>query len=385
MTKLDRVGFVLVAACLGLTQFSIAASQIALGLAVLLWLGTAVRDRRLPDLPAFALPLAFYGAWTIASAVFSLDPRASLVDSRQLLLFLIVPIVLRFASGARAMRTLDVIIALGAVGALVGIVQYAMFGYDDLTQRPVGALSHYMTYSGVLMLVTCAAVARLAFGRGEWIWPAIAVPALLVALAATFARNAWVGAFVAVCVLLGLKRPRLMLIAPVVALLMLAVAPSGIRDRAFSIIDPDNPTNRDRVAMAQVGAGMVRAHPIFGVGPEMVQREYEAYRPASYVNETNPHLHNNLIQIAAERGLPALAIWIWFVAVALRDLWRRLRAGRAPALTAAAIAAIAGMVTAGMFEYNFGDSEFLMLFLGMITLPFAAAPDPVRATDAPRA
>jgi hypothetical protein len=25
-----------------------------------------------------------------------------------------------------------------------------------------------------------------------------------------------------------------------------------------------------------------------------------------------------------------------------------------------------------MFEYNFGDSEFLMLFLVLVTLPFAA-------------
>jgi hypothetical protein len=31
------------------------------------------------------------------------------------------------------------------------------------------------------------------------------------------------------------------------------------------------------------------------------------------------------------------------------------------------------MLAAGMFEYNFGDSEFLMLFLILVTLPFAAA------------
>ena len=31
------------------------------------------------------------------------------------------------------------------------------------------------------------------------------------------------------------------------------------------------------------------------------------------------------------------------------------------------------MLAAGMFEHNFGDSEFLILFLGLITLPFAAA------------
>src|SRR5688572_33207178 len=33
--------------------------------------------------------------------------------------------------------------------------------------RPDGAMSHYMTYSGLVMLVTCAAVARLVFGRSE--------------------------------------------------------------------------------------------------------------------------------------------------------------------------------------------------------------------------
>ena len=36
------------------------------------------------------------------------------------------------------------------------------------------------------------------------------------------------------------------------------------------------------------------------------------------------------------------------------------------------LAGIIAMLFAGLFEYNFGDSEFLMLFLGLITLPFAA-------------
>jgi hypothetical protein len=30
------------------------------------------------------------------------------------------------------------------------------------------------------------------------------------------------------------------------------------------------------------------------------------------------------------------------------------------------------MLGAGLFEYNFGDSEFLMLLLVVLTLPFAA-------------
>jgi hypothetical protein len=41
------------------------------------------------------------------------------------------------------------------------------------------------------------------------------------------------------------------------------------------------------------------------------------------------------------------------------------------------LGAVAAMLAAGMFEYNFGDSEFLMLFLVLVTLPFAAErPEP---------
>ena len=54
-------------------------------------------------------------------------------------------------------------------------------------------------------------------------------------------------------------------------------------------------------------------------------------------------------------------------------LWRLFRSGGDRVLTAAALAAIVAMLAAGLFEYNFGDSEFLMLFLVLVTLPFAAS------------
>jgi hypothetical protein len=55
-------------------------------------------------------------------------------------------------------------------------------------------------------------------------------------------------------------------------------------------------------------------------------------------------------------------------------------------LAAAGLGAIVAMLTAGLFEYNFGDSEFMMLFLALISLPYAARADgrPSRRPALPR-
>jgi hypothetical protein len=64
-------------------------------------------------------------------------------------------------------------------------------------------------------------------------------------------------------------------------------------------------------------------------------------------------------------------VWLWFIVTLCVDFLRRRRTGNA-SLSNAGLAAIAAMLAAGLFEYNFGDSEFLMLFLVLMTLPYAA-------------
>jgi putative inorganic carbon (HCO3(-)) transporter len=158
------------------------------------------------------------------------------------------------------------------------------------------------------------------------------------------------------------------------------VAPDRVTARMASVVNLQDPTIRDRFAMMRTGVAMIKARPLTGIGPDMVPRLYADFRDPSAVNAVNPHLHNVPLQIAAERGLPALAIWGWFVVVVFAGLWRLFRADDNKVLAAGGLAAMVGMLTAGLFEYNFGDSEFLMLFLVLITLPFAAreasAPEP---------
>ena len=47
---------------------------------------------------------------------------------------------------------------------------------------------------------------------------------------------------------------------------------------------------------------------------------------------------NVLLQIAAERGLPALALWLWFIVAVTRDLWLRYKSGTDRFLAAAGLA-----------------------------------------------
>jgi O-antigen ligase len=380
---LERIAAVLLFGFVASLQLSIALAHIVLSAMMLCWVVWRIQERTRPAAPRFFPALVAYAALTLASVAFSLDPMASLIDSKQLLLFAIVPAVYDIARGRRADTVVDVVISVGAATAIFGIIQYGVLHYDNLGQRPQGTLTHYMTYSGVLMLVICAAAARLIFGSRDRTWPALVMPALVVALSLTFTRNAWIGACVAVGLLFVLKDFRLTALLPVILAVLFVLAPDGLVNRLTSTFNAQDPANQDRFAMIEVGARMVKDHPITGVGPNMVPRVYEQYRPDYAVNPTNPHLHNVPLQIAAERGLPALAAWIWFVAAASLSLFRVFRQSRSQAnrervLAAAALASTAAMLAAGLFEYNFGDSEFLMLFLVLITLPFAAS----RSSDA---
>jgi O-antigen ligase len=379
---LERAAWLALLAFVAAIQVSIAAAQILLTVTAVLWLSLVVRNRERVPVPAMFWPLAAYAGITIVASLFSLDPGISLRDSKQLVLFAIVPIAYRLLPGRRSLTAVDVIITVGALEAIVGIVQYAVFNFDHLGQRVQGSMSHYMTYSGVLMLVACTAAARILFRQEDRVWAALVMPALLVALVLSMSRNAWVGVCAGIGLLFLLRDFRLVALLPAAAALFLALAPAPLAERLYSTFSLQDPSNQDRVAMLRSGVRMITDHPLTGVGPDMVIEVYPEYKDAAAVRDLNPHLHNVPMHIAAERGLPALGVWLWFIAVLIRDFARRTRASPLPSLPTAALAAVVAMLAAGMFEYNFGDSEFLMLFLLIVTLPYAADRVPARTAPA---
>ena len=121
---------------------------------------------------------------------------------------------------------------------------------------------------------------------------------------------------------------------------------------------------------------MIKDHPLFGVGPERIHTEFVRYYRGGNLNQVNfyyGHLENNVIQIAAERGLLCLATFFWFILELYASLFDMLKNTPQdmhwPILSA--IAALSGFIVAGFFSYNFGDSEILLLLLFIVSIPYS--------------
>ncbi|MDD8026613.1 MAG: O-antigen ligase family protein [Acidobacteriota bacterium] len=343
-------------------------------LALLPWAWLLVRRDIRFSVPAFFWPLLAYAAWSLAAAAVSIDPRTSFKDTRDLLLILLIPLVMAaFRRFADLKFPLAALLASGTAASVMAVIQF--LGRDKPDQRIEGFMSHYMTQAGLVGLFIVFALALALFGKGRvrLVWGAILVPSGA-ALLMTLTRNAWLGVGAAVVLLLALWKPKALILAPIAAALLYFAAPGVVKSRVLSIFDRSDPSSYARIEYARMGLKVIGQKPLFGTGPDTVDELFSdpAYGLSDYAQKS-VHLHNNYLQIAAERGLPALAAWLAFLAAAAVALFKRFRTG-GPAvrpLAAAGLGALALLLVAGFFEYNFGDSEVTQLFLLLVSLPFA--------------
>jgi O-antigen ligase len=147
----------------------------------------------------------------------------------------------------------------------------------------------------------------------------------------------------------------------------------------WSVFDSQNPSNYARLAIWKAGLRMIEAHPWVGVGPQRVSRVFYDYHPNSndrYRYGFFPvHMHNNLLQLAAERGIPCALAWLWLILKIAMDHWRGFRRDEGGTQTqtiyAVGFISVVVLFLAGLFEFNFGDSEVLMIFLFLVSAPYA--------------
>ena len=325
--------------------------------------------------PLFGLALLLAG-FTALATLFSRDPAVSVRHLAGVGLFLLIAVTIDLVDSPRKGRWL--FLALGGNGcllALLGVWQFA-HGGDDLENRIRGTLSHYMTFSGLTMLAGCVLLGFLFEERGWRRGIGLAAVLPFGAMMLTFTRGAYVGTLAAILAYLVVRRPRRVLLLAPALILVFVLVPVAIRARIVSIASPQERTNRERVAMLHAGVRMIQDAPLFGLGPEMVKRYYPLYRDPGAVEWRQGHLHDNVVQIAAEDGLFAaaayLALMFLFFARTAVALWRAKNPDRAALLSGAWMAGVA-LFVAGFFEYNFGDTEVEIATLIVLAVPFSRA------------
>ena len=376
--------FGLTVASAGAVLLSIAAAQILLVAALTLWLVARPVSLRVPS---YFIPLGAFIAATLLSLAMSPDPRPGIWAVRKFWLFSMGLSASHFVSSERrAVIAFRVLAGVGGLASLIGVLQFpALYGrfvqtgllkYDPMVlDRITGTMGHPMTFSGEQLLVWCAAVpALIAMG---WIWT-LPVSISAAALVLGFTRSVWIGAVAGVAAV-GWFLPRRILLVVIAPLAVVGVAASPLIYHRISMsFGPRFAPDTSRLAMLDVGSRMIQDRPLFGVGPERIHEEFPHYYGGADLDTAVPyygHLHNNVLQIAAERGLLCLATFFWFVLELYRNLILKVKASDSGArwIPLSAIAAFTGFLFAGFFEYNFGDSEVLLLLLFIISVPFGVA------------
>ena len=314
------------------------------------------------------LPMGLFLVASTLSAALSARPFESLGEISEWLSFLtfLVGITLCRSVDGLAQKGADVLLWWGCLIATYGLAQYLFFGFRDLEHRMTGPTPHVMTFSGILLATVFIAIARFLHGRRPIHGAAAAL--LTTTLILTLTRSAWLGWVAGVIAIAALRRSRSFLLLAPVAVIVLTALPLPIFGRLMSSFDPGQYSNLDRIRMVEAGIAIVADHPVAGVGPGMIGRSYPNYRKPDAPRFHVPHLHNNVVQLWAERGILAMIGYFLIVGLAVARFTKDSRDGPRSYLSEAAVGATVALFVAGWFEFNFGDSEVLMTWLDICAL-----------------
>jgi len=392
-------------------QISLAASQAFLAGAGILYLVHLVHARPRVLFPPVGLPLALYCVLTVVSIFWAANPTTGWFAARKLVLFLIWLLALNVVvSSTHLCRLLQGLFLVSLLTSLVGIAQFVM-QYRDLRAHHAGELYHYLTstrihgfmghwmhFGGQQMLVFVFLLSfllladkrswELEAGNSEpgrrtssfefrvslfW-WFVLAL--VTVSIILSFTRGVWLGCFLAGIYLLAQWRPKWIWALPILLALGYVGAPSLIRERLHLAMHPtQEPALSIRLEMWRVALKMIRTHPWVGVGPNNIEEVYDLYLPPGKTPEVgyHSHFHNDFLQFGAERGLPCLAAWVWLMAALGWYTWKLRRLLSTQRWIAdASLAALMAFLAEGCFEFNFGTSPVLMVFLFVTSTPFIA-------------
>jgi hypothetical protein len=202
--------------------------------------------------------------------------------------------------------------------------------------------------SGIAFIVLAAGIALTAM-RTTLV--AFAVGALVVAWRAAARGRQRVWVFVVVAFILGFG------------------AVAVWRTRASGALSLNDASASLRLQVARVAASRIQLHPVFGHGMDAVHKHWNEW---GFPGSDMLHAHSTPLQLAFDRGIPALLFWLWLMYAFWRQtaraerMWRDSDNAGAHGLALGLTGALAGFLASSLVNYNFGDAEVALLVWWMM-------------------
>jgi len=267
------------------------------------------------------------------------------------------------------------VIATGFIQAVQTVIPFVNGAQAvSIDSRATGNLVDANLFAGYLVLVIPLALALGFSLRERWtIVPTAAVALVFVAaLVGTLSRSGWLGLVVGTVVLWVLFEGRRWRIACVTG----AVAASFVLLGAWGPISTrlgasdTGPLQMlsDRTEVWGAAIGMLRDHPLFGVGIDTFQDFYPGY---SGRDDGLNHAHNLFLNVAAERGIFGLLAFAAVTILLVGALIERLKTSTSRtdrALIIGLFAAFAAYSVHSQFDVSYYDYKVLLLFWLLVGL-----------------
>jgi len=357
--------------------FSIFIAQIGCYGALLVWVVTSLRQKKFaPARTGFEALLAMYLLSELISSLWSYNMgQAFLYMQRRMFLITILYVIVSTIRSRAAVRFL-----LSAF--LLSALLVALFSFRDLAlnfgaylsfERRLSAFQMYMTAGGIMMMAALIMIPFAVHPRTPTvvrIGLLLALVPVLINLLFTFTRSSWMG-LVAGVIVMGLRRQRKVLLPflALVAVIVLFSSPQ-IHDRITSSFDVTHSNNLTRVHMWKTGWKIFLDHPVFGIGDIGTELLWDRYADPGWSPEG--HLHNNEIMWLVTLGSVGFLILMSLFVMIWMRLWRIERRLHGDwlygSLSLGSLGVLTGFHVNGLFEWNFGDAEIMMVLWGITAL-----------------
>ncbi len=239
--------------------------------------------------------------------------------------------------------------------------------------RASGWTRHYETFAEVLQIIALLALGlALAHlrnhGLNRYFRIAIVAAAVLtMGLVFTAMRTVIVAFAIGACVIAwrSLRGAHKVVFTFAVFFVLAFGAVVVSQTRAHDALSLNDPSSSLRVQVARVGLSRIPLHPIFGHGMDAMKRHWNEW---GFPGKHQLHLHSTPLQLAFDRGLPALLLWLWLMIALVRQIAADERAAsdlsdtNTYGLLLGGLGALLGFLASSLVNYNYGDSEAVMLF-----------------------